>query len=376
VRREPTLPIGVWLPTLAALVVGAWILRSERRTPSLARAPSPSPVATPVASHEAPPAVASAPPPRDPTTVEVPGGAVADAATPHPTPLEPPHDAPHEPAHDPPPEAAPPKPAWQLPPGWSRLDTPAASSFDASPFGRAASSWTNAARARLGERAATLVTSGAALAPLVVVTSDGDAASRARVEAIAQFGRRFHDELLAPTRLLDPPQDAVPVLVGVELEGGEPLLRRDARVEVAADTPLHDLRAQLARRWLAERLESRATTKPPRWWREGAVEAFAAASFADALAAADRDEPTLAALLAPEPAEDEEPLARARLRRAAGSFAAWCLDGGDHLRSTWLEFARAPAADGDELAQRFGAASELDLEREWSAARRRAALER
>ena len=363
VQREATVPIGVWLPVVAAGVVLAWCWRS--------------------ASHESPP-----PPPPAPAQSAAPASIPASAAAPNPesAPVSPdpvrdepqsvvaaaPIDAgcPAAPARvepDPPSSVSPP-----LPIGWRPLDESDESAFDATPFGRSAARFAANVRARLGAGASDCACSLDRLAPFVVVAAADDVE---RVRTLERFRTRMVERVLAPARLDGGARDGG-ARDGGARDGDAIALDwtgardRDAHAtsEAADAADAADETRAWGESWLAAVTAARA---PPRWWSEGAIEVALAETLMEAFDAAP-DEASIAPLFSPQ----REPGDEAQRRALAGSFAAFCLGAAgrdEHLRATWLELGAGGApdpADPAELAARFGCTTLEELDALWESARR------
>jgi hypothetical protein len=210
--------------------------------------------------------------------------------------------------------------------------------------------------------------SGLALAPWIVVARrDGSppledlARARDRLARTLFTSESWSALLATPLLLIDGGDEATARAMKARLRrwsGGSRVIDR-----ATAEQGWIDAAAELV-------LNSTFPQAPP-WWRRGAIAWLAAGESAVALSApaASTSLATLFAATAPEGGFDGAPF-----RALAGSFAAFCLDGGDpHGRAAWLETPtlRLARESADEVAARFGCAQFPELEARWQAARGR-----
>lgn len=398
--RETTLPIGVWLPVTAAAVVW-WLLlpRAPDEAPAAPRSQPERPVAAPSASAARVPAPAPAPAPASPTAslaesltespAESPAGPQREAApvVVEPAPMEtPPSDrvakgsVPESSAPAAAPAAIAPPPAAveaavaeaapvaapsaelpvDLPAGWLPFARPdeaeLSARFDAlAPLFAGDAEW--------------LAWSGATLQGWCVIAPR---AALPELAALIRARERLMGELLLPLARARAVEPVSPHTCGAATVVLAPADARWIRrvpsgtIVLPAEVATSELVATLTAAACAD-----AAPTAPHWWHAGAVALIAAADGRAALQAPPATA-TLAPLFATVRAIDVAD--RASADAVAGSFAAWCLEGGDaHRRASFLESAQlgAAAETVDELAARFGCADLVELEARWRAARRR-----
>jgi hypothetical protein len=365
VRRETSVPIGIWLPALVAGVALAFGWRSTAPTrdraepPMAARELGEAPHAPPPSERrepDAPPSEAPDPAPdepRRPETSEVASPADPPAVPPAPAPSQP--DSQREPAR------------------WTRLAEVTASDFGDSPCSEEALRWLAALRAQLGPSAGDVLCSAASLLPWVVVR---DAGCEELARSLAAFHARLTSWVLEPAGLADPVLDWIPVALGLPVLSEDPALRERPPVRIDATAPARDAARTAGRAWIEARFERRGLAGPPRWWRDGAIELASHPTLSAALASAPSGLSLRELFDAGVERDDLAPL--------AGGFAAFCLGASgvdEHRKAAWLELSRpatgAPGpprsreAEADEIAARFGFTRLEELEASFAAARRR-----
>ena len=351
-QREPTVPIGIWGPALLAAIVVLVCWGGRSGAPKKAGV---EPISASV--PEAAPAPAEQSDPSAPA-----GNAVTPAANDLPPAIKTGSGSEPPPANESPSETEPPR--TETSPPAAPVDSPAPESVPesdpaavlADPVLPVSPSDFPAGWVALGGERSRRRSSGATLAPLVVIVSE-DRPDLAR--AIAAFSARLRARVLEPAKLVLPnPSDSI---VEIDFSGGDP-----------PSEPRDSIDA-LGEAWLGQLFDGRGRRRPPAWWCEGAIESARGESLQDVLQAPAARAP-LARVFARGALRDDD------VRATAGSFAAFCLSAppGDHLHATWLEFAGPSLAPnendrdvGSEIAARFGFTRLAELEALWEAARGR-----